>query len=114
MPRARLPLRDCRLQVRLPLELTRSLLRRFAPRVRSPARRASRKILERMHEQKSATQIATSALAPHTLDLCRFLCLLDARERITEYNQEVCRVNSYDGGSSLIRSFPSAVGVRSR
>ena len=57
----------------------------------SPARRASRKILERMHE---------------------FLCLLDARERITEYNQEVCRVNSYDGGSSLIRSFPSAVGVR--
>ena len=59
----------------------------------SPARRASRKILERMHE---------------------FLCLLDAKERITEYNQEVCRVNSYDGGSSLIRSFPSAVGVRSR
>ena len=55
----------------------------------SPARRASRKILERMHE---------------------FLCLLDAKDRITEYNQEVCRVNSYDGGSSLIRPPPRPSG----
>jgi hypothetical protein len=29
-----------------------------------------------------------------------------------QWNQEVLRVRSYDGGSSLVRSFPSAVGVR--
>ena len=54
------------------------------------SRRASRKILERMHE---------------------FLCLLDARERITEYNQEVRRQQLR---RRLVAhpSFPSAVGVR--
>jgi hypothetical protein len=31
---------------------------------------------------------------------------------IKEFNQEQCRVQSYDGKSSLIRSFPSKVGVK--
>lgn len=57
----------------------------------SPARRASRKILERMAE---------------------FVRLLGAENRVTEYNQENLRLRSYDGKSSLIRSFPSAVAVR--
>ena len=59
----------------------------------SPARRASRKLLERIVE---------------------FLRLLDAEQQIVEYNQEQCRVKSYDGKTSLIRSFPSKVGVRKR
>jgi len=56
----------------------------------SPARRASRKLLERMVE---------------------FVRLLGCDDHIVEYNQEQCRVKSYDGKSSLIRSFPSKVGV---
>ena len=58
----------------------------------SPARRASRKLLERVVE---------------------FIRLLDAEKRIVEYNQEVCRIKSYEQGekTSLIRSFPSKVGV---
>ena len=34
-----------------------------------------------------------------------------AAGRIVEFNQEQCRVNAYDSNSSLIRSFPSKVGV---
>ena len=56
----------------------------------SPARRASRKLLERVVE---------------------FVRLLGCEDRIVEFNQEQCRVNAYDGNSSLIRSFPSKVGV---
>ena len=51
----------------------------------SPARRASRKILERVVE---------------------FLRLVGASDRIVEFNQEACRIRSYDGKKSLIRSFP--------
>jgi len=58
----------------------------------SPARRASRKILERMHE---------------------FVCVLKMEHRIIEYNQENLRLKALDGGESLIRSFPSKVSVRS-
>jgi len=54
----------------------------------SPARRASRKILERIKE---------------------FVTLLGADDKITEYNQENLRLRAYDGKLSLIRSFPSAV-----
>jgi len=50
----------------------------------SPARRASRKLLERMVE---------------------FIRLLGHEP--VEYNQEQCRVNTYDGRQALIRSFPS-------
>ena len=57
----------------------------------SPARRASRKLLERIVE---------------------FVRLVGCDGSIVEYNQEQCRVLSYDGTSSLIRSFPSKVGVR--
>jgi len=31
--------------------------------------------------------------------------------RICEYNQEACRLTAFDGRKSLIRSFPSKVGV---
>lgn len=51
----------------------------------SPARRASRKILERMIE---------------------FVRLLGHEP--VEYNQEQARIKTFDGGTSLIRSFPSA------
>ena len=54
----------------------------------SPARRASRKLLERMVE---------------------FIRLLGHEP--VEYNQEQCRVKTYDGREALIRSFPSKVGV---
>ena len=54
-----------------------------------PARRASRKLLERIIE---------------------FVRLLDHEP--CEYNQEQARVNCYDGKQALIRSFPSKVGVR--
>ena len=54
----------------------------------SPARRASRKLLERIVE---------------------FIRLLDFDKRIIEYNQEQCRLTSLTGKISLIRSFPSKV-----
>lgn len=57
----------------------------------SPARRASRKLLERVVE---------------------FIRVLDCEDMICEFNQEACRVNAYNGKKSLIRSFPSKVGVR--
>ena len=57
----------------------------------SPARRASRKLLERIVE---------------------FVRLAGGEKRICEYNQEACRLNAFDGRKSLIRSFPSKVGVR--
>ena len=59
----------------------------------SPARRASRKLLERCVE---------------------FVRLLGASDRIVEYNQEACRLDNFASSTSLIRSFPSKVGVRSR
>ena len=57
----------------------------------SPARRASRKLLERMQE---------------------FVNVLDMGHKVVEYNQENLRITSLEGGSSLIRSFPSKVSVR--
>jgi hypothetical protein len=36
----------------------------------------------------------------------RFLKVLDCEDKILEYNQEACRIHSYDGKKSLIRSFP--------
>ena len=60
----------------------------------SPARRASRKLLERIRE---------------------FLGILDAGDHVVEYNQEVLRIRSYENDkTSLIRSFPSKVGVKRR
>ena len=55
---------------------------------RSPARRASRKLLERIVE---------------------FIRLLDCGDKIVEYNQEQCRLKSFRGKTSLVRSFPSKV-----
>ena len=53
----------------------------------SPARRASRKLLERIVE---------------------FVRLAGGEKRICEYNQEACRLTAFDGRKSLIRSFPCA------
>ena len=55
-----------------------------------PARRASRKLLERIVE---------------------FVRLAGGESKIVEFNQEACRLHSFDGKKSLIRSFPSKVGV---
>lgn len=57
----------------------------------SPARRASRKLLER---------------------IVQFIRTVGAGESIIEYNQEQMRCNNYQGGESLVRSFPSKVDVR--
>ena len=57
----------------------------------SPASRASRKLLERMHE---------------------FVVLLGMNHRVIEYNKENLRLKSLEGNNSLIRSFPSRVSVR--
>lgn len=57
----------------------------------SPARRASRKLLERIVE---------------------FITLAGGADKIVEYNQEQCRLRAFDGRKSLIRSSPSKVGVR--
>jgi len=54
----------------------------------SPARRASRKLLERITE---------------------FIRLLGFENRILEFNQEQLRIKSLSGKNSLIRSFPSKV-----
>lgn len=37
----------------------------------------------------------------------RFIRVLDCEDKICEFNQEACRINSYNGKKSLIRSFPS-------
>lgn len=42
----------------------------------------------------------------HASPLGRFIRVLDAEEKICEYNQEACRINAFDGKKSLIRSFP--------
>ena len=57
----------------------------------SPARRASRKLLERIVE---------------------FVNLAGGSAKICEYNQEACRINAFDGRKSLVRSFPSKVAAR--
>ena len=56
----------------------------------SPARRASRKMLERIIE---------------------FVTLLGAGAKIIEYNQEQARIRTYTNEISIVRSFPSKVGV---
>jgi len=59
----------------------------------SPARRASRKLLERIIE---------------------FVRLLDAGDRLIEYNQEQARISTFTGGVSIIRSFPSVRALATR
>ena len=51
--------------------------------------------------------------------LWQFVVLLGMQSRVTEYNQENLRIETLEGGppgktTSLIRSFPSKVGVRAR
>ena len=41
----------------------------------------------------------------------RFIRLAGGEAKMCEYNQEACRLNAFDGRKSLIRSFPSKVGV---
>ena len=61
--------------------------------VAGPARRASRKLLERMQE---------------------FVTVLNMSHRILEFNQENLRIAPLEGtaATSLIRSFPSKVSVQ--
>ena len=82
----------------------------------SPARRASRKLLERMVRRRiSDTELAvplTCAASDNRWQV-EFVRVLDCEHRICEYNQEQCRITSFTGKKSLIRSFPSKVGVSS-
>ena len=78
----------------------------------SPARRASRKLLERIVEfvrlaggEKRIceyNQARTKGSASH----------LAAADALLRRAQEACRLNAFDGKKSLIRSFPSKVGER--
>ncbi len=77
----------------------------------SPARRASRKLLERIVEfirlaggDKRICEYNQARRTPPA----KCLAPSDAAERA----QEACRLNAFDGRKSLIRSFPSKVGVR--
>jgi len=86
--------------------------------VRSPARRASRKLLERMVEFVRLLYVLAltyppppplcSFRVPALTDFGRIAVEFRGHEPI-EYNQEQCRVKSFDGKQSLIRSFPSAL-----
>jgi hypothetical protein len=83
----------------------------------SPARRASRKLLERMVlcsilSIKPAVKL-TRCSVPEIRRQVEFVRVLDCEHRICEYNQEQCRITSFTGKKSLIRSFPSKVGVSS-
>lgn len=78
----------------------------------SPARRASRKLLERIYEFVTLTGFAdcimvTDTIRTRVICACGYSCV-----RSQEYNQEQLRVKSLDGGTSLVRSFPSRVAVR--
>ena len=55
---------------------------------------------------------ALVAETPTVLLRRRFVRLAGGEKRICEYNQEACRLNAFDGRKSLIRSFPSKVGVQ--
>lgn len=44
--------------------------------------------------------------------IVEFIKLAGGEKRICEYNQEACRITAFDNKKSLIRSFPSKVGVR--
>ena len=44
----------------------------------------------------------------------RFIRVLDCEDRICEFNQEACRIDAFNGKKSLVRSFPSKVGVSIR
>ena len=99
------------------------LLKRSLRRA-GPARRASRKLLERVVEVRSSERF--SQLVSDCFRCAQFIRLVGCEDRIVECalrlfelvcvspltrvdcadNQEQCRVNSYDGCSSLIRSFP--------
>jgi hypothetical protein len=77
----------------------------------SPARRASRKLLERIVEQAAAGRTprrAHAALSCAFVARGRFVRLAGGENRICEYNQEACRLTAFDGRKSLIRSFPCA------
>lgn len=69
-----------------------------------PARRASRKLLERVVSEPSRP-FRRSPLTT-VLSQVEFIRVLDCEDRICEFNQEACRVNAYNGKKSLIRSFP--------
>ena len=78
----------------------------------SPARRASRKLLERIVESCAPLEFYSATSCTFFQFFRRFVKLAGGEKRICEYNQEACRLNSFDGKKSLIRSFPSKVGVR--
>ena len=49
-----------------------------------------------------------------SVQIVEFIRLAGGDAKICEYNQEACRLDAFDGKKSLVRSFPSKVGVRRR
>lgn len=97
----------------------------------SPARRASRKLLERMVEVRVPGQLHVNAMltcfcarssyaywgtSPLSTTKVQIAAPLNTRCYLTTllFHTEQCRVKSYDGREALIRSFPSKVGVSIR
>lgn len=46
-----------------------------------------------------------------SVQIVEFVRLAGGDSKICEYNQEACRLDAFDGRKSLVRSFPSKVGV---
>ena len=46
-----------------------------------------------------------------SVQIVEFVRLAGGDAKICEYNQEACRLEAFDGRKSLVRSFPSKVGV---
>ena len=72
-----------------------------------PARRASRKLLERVVSEPACPTRRPPLPSDNSLvSQVEFIRVLDCEGMICEFNQEACRVNTYNGKKSLIRSFP--------
>ena len=77
----------------------------------SPARRASRKLLERVIEYCARLQPPAPRAPSLTARARRFVNILGHKP--IEFNQEQARMKCYNGEESLIRSFPCADAARS-
>jgi len=116
VPRARVRAGDRCAAGRAPSPPARVLTRTPRAQSSSPqpvARRASCLSGSSSSERRPTPRCTRAARARATpLPPGRFVRLAGGEKRICEYNQEACRLTAFDGRKSLIRSFPSKVGVR--
>ena len=126
------PRNRCALAYNEMIAAARSRFFRLGAVVFSPARRASRKLLERVRTE-TEQQIAGTVpviFCSVSVQIVECVRLAGGDTKICEYvraptlffiraltrspalqNQEACRLEAFDGRKSLVRSFPSKVGV---